>query len=561
MSRCTLAAMFGSNLLRWLYLARLTLATGIFAAALLVWTRPQIAPETTLVAALMLVLSLAFTVASFWYTHIAARQPGGNFLYAQALFDVLLVTAVVHITGRGESDFAPLYVLVIAEGALLLPLRGGFLVGALATLVYFADAVWGGGVAAALGGAAAERDLGGDVLIRMVIFGTIALATAWLGERVRRTGTQLGAVESALRQLRLDTSDILDTLDTGVVTVDDEGRLSYMNPAAEQLLGMRARDWLGRSALEQMERVAPGMSSVVQRTLGSRAPVRWYETHTRATPELRVLGVRSTTLERDQHPWVTVVLQDITDGKRAEALNRRAERLEAVAELAASLAHEIKNPLASIRSAVEQLTTPDGRLRMEDRGTLGTLVLTESDRLSRLLSGFIEFSRVELSERKMVDVSAVVRGAVEVARQHPDAAEAAPVRLHLPERLLVEGDADLLHRAVFNLVLNAIQHSPPDEAVTVAVDAVAQDALPPGADFTAGARISIADRGPGVRPEDAARVFDPFFTTRRGGSGLGLALVHRAVQAHEGLIFIDGGDGGGTTFTVYIPLRLRQVAG
>ena len=551
--------MFGPNLLRWLYLARLTLATGIFAAALLVWTRPLIAPETTLLATLMLVLSLAFTTGSFWYTHIAQRRPGGNFLYAQALFDVLLVTAVVHVTGRGESDFAPLYVLVIAEGALLLPLRGGFLVGALATLVYFADAVWGGALTVALGGIAEEPDRNADVLIRMVLFGVIALVTAWLGERVRRTGTQLGAIESELRQLQLDTSDILSTLDTGVVTVDDAGRLSYINPAAENLLGMRGRDWLGRPALEQIERAAPGMASVVERTLAGRQPIPWYETHTRSAPELRVLGLRTTTLERDEHPWVTVVLQDITDGKRAEALNRRAERLEAVAELAASLAHEIKNPLASIRSAVEQLTVPESRLRPQDRGTLGKLVLTESDRLSRLLSGFIEFSRVELRERKPVDLAAVARGAVEVAEQHPDAAHAAPVVLEAPRRLEVEGDADLLHRAIFNLVLNAIQHSPDDSPVRVELSSVAGDELPPRTDFRAGARIVVEDRGPGIRAEDLSRVFDPFFTTRKGGSGLGLALVHRAVQAHDGLIFIDGAQGRGTTFTVYLPLRSEGV--
>ncbi|MBW3553398.1 MAG: HAMP domain-containing histidine kinase, partial [Gemmatimonadetes bacterium] len=237
-----------------------------------------------------------------------------------------------------------------------------------------------------------------------------------------------------------------------------------------------------------------------------------------------------------------------------------AERLEAVAELAASLAHEIKNPLASIRSAVEQLTTPNDKLKKEDRGTLGRLVLTESDRLSRLLSGFIEFSRVELRERKLVDVPALVRGAVEVVAQHPDACDSAPVDLVVPYSLEVEGDADLLHRAVFNLVLNAIQHSPPDSAVRVEVAAVGEPDLPPGSDFGSGVRIVVADRGPGIRAEDIPRLFDPFFTTRTGGSGLGLALVHRAVEAHQGLIFVDGARGQGTTFTVYIPIRLRQVA-
>ncbi len=137
--------MFSTNaFLRWVYLARLTLAGGIFAAALLVWTQPQVAPEATLIATLMLVTALGFTAGSFWHTHVVGQKPSGNFLYAQALFDVLLVTAVVHVTGRTESELAPLFVLVITEGALLLPVRGGFLMGALAILLYFVDAVWGG---------------------------------------------------------------------------------------------------------------------------------------------------------------------------------------------------------------------------------------------------------------------------------------------------------------------------------------------------------------------------------------------------------------------------------
>lgn len=551
--------MFGPPFLRWLYLARLTLAAGIFAAALLVWTQPQVAPEVTLVATLLLVVTIAFTSGSFWYTHIARQPPGSNFLYAQAVFDVLLVTAVVHITGRGDSDFAPLYVLVIAEAALLLPLSGGFLVAALATLLYLADAVWGGELAQALGGQVEQRELGPDVLLRMILFAVLALVTGWLGERVRRTGTQLGAVESALRQLQLDTSDILGTLDTGVVTLDAAGTLSYMNPAAEQILGMRARDWLGRPTLDAMEGVVPGVAAVVKRTLTRQRPVRWYETHTRASADLRVLGVRTTTLERDDQPWVTVVLQDITDGKRAEALNRRAERLEAVTELAASLAHEIKNPLASIRSAVEQLTRPQERLEKEDRGTLGHLVMTESDRLSRLLSGFIEFSRVELRERKELDLGTVAREAVAVAEQHPDAADMPPVELDIPGAFQLQGDPDLLHRAVFNLVLNALQHSAPGDAVRVEVASASDYELPPGEEIGPSIRLKVIDAGPGIRPEDLNRVFDPFFTTRKGGSGLGLALVHRAVQAHDGLIFIDGANGRGTTFTVYLPTRLRQV--
>ena len=542
--------------LRWIYVARLTLAAGIFAAALLVWTQPQVRPEATLVATLMLVMTLGVTAGSYWKTHIAGQSPTPNFLYTQALFDVLLVTAVVHMTGRAESDFVPLYVLVITEGALLLPLRGGLLVGTLATLLYFADALWGSTVTVALGGVAGASELDASVFIRMGLFLAVAGATGWLGDRVKRTGSQLGEVESELRQLRLDTSDILGTLDTGVVTVDPEGRIVYMNSAAELLLGMGADEWLDRPALEAMDEAAPGLGRVVRRTLSARAPVRWYETHTRATDELRVLGVRSTALERDEHPWVTVVLQDITDGKRAEALHRRAERLEAVTELSASLAHEIKNPLASIRSAVEQLTGPAARLEGEDRGVLGRLVVTESDRLSRLLSSFIEFSRVRLHERTSVDLVKVVEEAVDVVRQHPEAEGRAGVRIDAAP-VNVEGDPDLLHRVVFNLALNAVQHSPHEAAVEVTVGPVADRELPPGVDFTTAAAVRVTDRGPGIDPDDLGRVFDPFFTTREHGSGLGLALVHRGVEAHGGSVVIDSVVGEGTTFSVYLPRRLE----
>jgi two-component system, NtrC family, sensor histidine kinase PilS len=546
-----------AGVLRWIYLARLALAAGIFTAAVLVWTQPDVGAETTLVASLALFAAVLFTAGSFWHTHMARKPASRSFLYSQVVFDVLLVTAVVHLTGRGGSEFAALYVVVIAEGALLLPLPGGFLIGALSALLYFADAVWGGSLTEALGGLAADPVLGPTVQTRMALFAALAVVMAILGERLRRTGTRLGAVESELRQLQLDTADILRTLDAGVITVDAGGALVYMNPAAQSLLGLRPESWLGRPVLEPLDHAAPGLASVVERTLATRRPVVWYETHAKAPPRIRLLGVRSTPLERAGEPWVTLVVQDITDGKRVEAANRRADRLGAVAELAASLAHEIKNPLASIRSAVEQLTRQGSRLGAEDRGVLGRLVLGESDRLSRLLSGFIEFSRVEVSERAEVDLATVVREAVEVARRHPDAQDGLAIRVDAPDQATVMGDRDLLHRAVFNLVLNAAQHSPPGGTVHVGLGPI-DPGHPHDGRFDGGVMVRVRDQGPGIPADVATQVFDPFFTTRAGGSGLGLALVHRAVEAHDGIILVDDAEGGGTVFTVLLPAPQPQ---
>jgi two-component system sensor histidine kinase PilS (NtrC family) len=272
----------------------------------------------------------------------------------------------------------------------------------------------------------------------------------------------------------------------------------------------------------------------------------------------RYLGVRTTVLERaETSPWVTAVFQDITDTKQIEDLMRRAERLQAVAELGASLAHEIKNPLASIRSAVEQIAS--SRLAERDATVLRALVLKESDRLTRLLSDFMEFSRLELRRWGSVDLCKVTRDAIGLVEQHPDAVRRACIQIELPtEPVVVAGDEDLLHRAIFNLVLNAVQHTGSDGKVTVELGRVAKRDMPSSVPLERPVRLVVTDTGPGIAPEAIGRIFDPFFTTRKGGTGLGLALVHRAVEAHQGMILVDGGPQHGAQFTVYLPAQAER---
>lgn len=227
-------------------------------------------------------------------------------------------------------------------------------------------------------------------------------------------------------------------------------------------------------------------------------------------------------------------------------------------ELSASLAHEIKNPLASIRSAVEQIG--QSRHATPDEKTLTSLIVRESDRLSRLLSEFLDFARVRVSRIQQVDAGGMVRGASELAGANPDRPQGVVVRVEeAPSAGAIDGDEDVLHRAVFNLVLNAVQASPPGGTVTVEVSPVAEADAPPGVRLTGGGvAIRIADRGPGIPADVRERMFDPFFTTRPGGSGLGLAVVHRAVESHGGYVFVDSEEGSGTRITVLLPRRHDQ---
>lgn len=544
-------------MLRWVYTGRMVVATAIFLAALAQWQpwAPEVSNDTAVVlATLALAGATLVTALGLWWVEFLGREPGRNFLYGQVIFDTLLVTVIIHVTQGVESPFAPLYILVIAAAALLVPLPGGMLVGALASILYLADLVYLHPTLRDF-----SEDLGNDALtafLRIGLFVVIAVVTAALGDRLRRTGSVLGVVESELRQLRLDTNDVLAAIDTGLLTMDGAGRLVHVNGAAIELLGLSAEEWRGRAVPDELDRLAPGLGTLVRRTASTRVPVSRYEIRRRVTEGDRYLGVRTTLLEREGVPWVTAVIQDITEGKQIEDLIRRAERLQAVAELGASLAHEIRNPLASIRSAVEQLAA--NRLNTADREVLRRLVVLESERLSRLLAEFMEFSQVEMRRWTSVDIGEVATQAIDLVIQHPDRGAETEVRLLRPQRpLIVDGDHDLLHRAVFNLVLNAVQHIGDRGTVTVELDQVVGRDLPPSVQLDAPICMTVRDTGPGIREEDIPRLFDPFYTTREGGTGLGLALVHRAVEAHRGTILVDGAHGG-ARFTVYLPAHVAR---
>lgn len=421
------------RVLQWVYLARLAAAGAIFLAAVLAW---EAASRTdSLIASLVFAVAMIVTVASALVTHVYRRAIAPGLLYAQIVFDVALVTAMVHLTWEGTySQFAPLYILVIAAAALLLPTRGVPLVAGLAILLYAGEAILVRGVGVTV-----------SVVVQLAIFGVVALGSAFIAARLREEGAGREVLAEELARFRLRQSEV-------------------------------------------------------------------------------------------------------------ERLHLRAERLGAVAELGASMAHEIKNPLASIRSAVEQLgqsprSSPDDRV-------LSSLVVRESDRLSRLLTGFLDFARAESPCNRRLDVLEIARNAAELAAAHPARPDGVRVEYDFPRgRLEVTGDEDMLHRAFFNLVLNALQASPAGTVVRLE----AATLLPQQLDWrvaafeTGAVAVRVIDAGPGVPETVRARLFDPFFTTKEGGSGLGLAIVHRAIEAHHGVVVVDDAELGGARFTVLLP--------
>ena len=534
-----------ARLTRWVYVARLSIAAAIFIAAAIASLKGPLQDSAQLlVASVTFIATALLTAASAFYGRRSKGPRHANFYYLQSILDLLVVTAVVHLTRdprTGASQFAALYILVIAAASLLLPANGGLLIALFGDVLYVADSIF------------STTAFTPDVWWQLAVFAFVALGSAYLSAKLQeaRTGT-----EDELAHARLQASDILFNIRSGVITIDASGRLLYANPMAEQLLGIELVEFLGQPVIAHIRSIAPELADVLARSATNRTRTTRAEGIISTVEKRFPIGVTTTYTDGDSQRTdrtATAIFQDISDQKRLDALRLRAERLEGIAELSASLAHEIRNPLASIRSAVEQLSRSP--FSGSDERTLANLIMRESDRLSRLLSEFLDFARVRVARMEPLDLADLVSGAVRLALEHPDRSKGVAIVSRVePGRFIIEGDEDLLHRAVFNLVLNAVQASPTDGEIIVEVCDAGPEQVGTGTAFANGAAaISVSDAGEGIAPDIRDRLFDPFFTTKPNGSGLGLAVVHRAIDAHRGLVLLES-SAAGTRFTVVLPL-------
>lgn len=526
------------GILQWVYLGRVVVAGVVFLAAAV--SVRNVSAGVILSLGIALSLALVVSGVSALYTHILGRRTGSTFVYTQALFDLALVTTIVHVTNGADSEYTSLYILVIAVAAVLLPLASSLLVTILASLMYIADIVWGH-----------PSQLTVAVFLQLLVFVAVAVATGWLASRVRVVGEETEVLQQEVRRLRHEADDILRNIGSGVLTVDGQGALVYCNPTAERMLDLPAGTWVGRPVMAALAERSEALAGAIRTAIDERRRSYRAEGVVEAGGRRYPIGLTTNVLDgRTDHPAVTAIFRDLSDQKRLDELKMRTERLEAVAELSASLAHEIKNPLASIRSSVEQLarSTQAG----EDERFLGQLVVRESDRLSRLLNEFIDFARVRVTEARPVDLARVIASALEVVRRHPDCRESAEFVVQA-EGVEVEGDEDLLHRVVANLVLNAVQAATGPVRITIEARPARAPELPAGVSLEAPVLLRVSDTGPGIPLDLRDRLFDPFVTGRVGGSGLGLAIVQRAVLAHQGLVFVESTAGHGTAFTILLP--------
>jgi two-component system sensor histidine kinase PilS (NtrC family) len=528
------------RLLRGFFWARLGIALLLLAVAPIIPEELKPGSQVSVVAVCLLVVVASSGLLLF----LAPLAKPDRIAWLVGVLDAALITAIVAATGGARSIFAFLYVLSVTGACVLLSRAGGLAIAAVSSALY-TGLVFGRTVfpVTALF-EAPEETTALEVLTMFLNTGTfmiVAIVAGGLAERFHATREELETQRRDLRDIEAFKNLVFQSVGTGLIAIDQQRRITAFNRAAEAITGVQERHAVGRAweqlfgdrlPLDDIERAVgtptrtpPRRETLLPRADGTTIPVRM---------------TFSALCDGDgSRVGLICACEDLSAIRSMEEQMRQADRLATLGRMAANIAHEIRNPLASLTGAIEVLASSEAT--GETRERLGQIVLKESGRLNEIIRGFLEYARPAPLVRAPVSVSEHL-DEVLVLLEHRAGPGTLKIVREFPPGLVWSVDAQQFRQAVWNLCLNAFE------------------AMPGGGELRVGATASgkhlevrIADTGEGIAPTDLDHVFEPFFSTKPDGSGLGLALVDRIVRDHGGRIEVQTAPGAGTTFTLSIP--------
>ena len=475
----------------------------------------------------------------------------------QVWIDVVLITALVHYTGGIKSLFAFVYIFPVLAAAILLSRRSSLLLAGGSSILYGAlinIQLYGLTKRAqflSTGSTAHDPAYAFlQLFVNSVAFLLVALLGSQLAERLKEAGRELEARRIDLRNLRTLHQDIVEHIPSGVVTLDLDGKIVSLNRGAQRIIGVTAEQIRDKSWRETPFGGIKGLETFFSAPMSIFGGLSQELEITRQDGQSIPIGINLTPMKSSEGRLVGLVgiFQDLTERKKTEARLRQADRLATAGQLAAGLAHEVRNPLAAISGCIEL---------MKEAGTakpqLLDIVLREAERLKLVTGQFLDFAKPTLASQKRCNLVALVAEAVSLLEKSCDSAH--PVTFSIQqeaEEVMAAGDPDQLKQALWNLGLNAIQAMQMGGQLNFAIR---HHGSTNGGGWVA---IELTDTGRGIPPGEVERIFDPFYTTRPGGTGLGLAITQKIIDNLGGRIEVISKEGSGSTFRVLLKQALGE---
>ena len=542
----------GSKL--WMLIVGRLVAAVLLLIASALWTREQLGAldrdgwhGTLPIFLAVVLLSTCYAIARRFNSRL--RLQAAIELFA----DVSLVTWLVWATGDVTSPYTVLYIIIIALSSLLLGPRAAIVTSVGCAVAFTSISLFAAtGILprfARLALATSNIKTIQTIGLNDVAFLVVGLLAARLAERQSRYDVELTETTQTLANLRALHERIVESIRSGVITTDLEGRIYTFNTAAEDITGYRANDVRGQDATiffgELDERVKHSL-----RAAAAGEPTPRFEADCLSSDGLHLrlgFGISPLFSEVGETTGLVITFQDLTDVRAMEETSRRQDRLAAVGRVAAGIAHEIRNPLAAMRGAIQVLHS-DAQANTSG-AELMEIILRESDRLNKIIADFLTYARPRMGAFARVDLREPLNETLTLLRHSPEVTEAHILADASPdEPVMVDADSARLKQVFWNLARNAIQAMPSGGTLRVEMRRTSAGRI----------RIMFRDNGNGMTPEQVERLFEPFSSSTSGGTGLGLSIVYQIIRDHGGTINVRSREGEGTTISMELPESRRQ---
>jgi two-component system sensor histidine kinase PilS (NtrC family) len=539
----------------WLIAIRVAISTLLLGGAIVVQLT---SPGSFPVEPLFLLIGSIYALNILWCLSLKWVERSRWLVDVQLACDALIVSGFIAITGGITSYFAALYLLPIAAASSVQFRRGGLMVAVLSALLYVGIVLTQYfGLAGLLGVPSLDQ---GITLppqriavymagLNVFLYFSIAFLSGSLADRLQHAGARLERASTQIADLQAFNQHVIDSLISGLATTDPEGRILTFNRAAEAITGLSASSVVGRR-IEDVLELPPNVAADLHGSAGLGRGRR-IETSFRTGDGRQIeLGFTATHLQTPGgNAGLLFTFQDVTDIKRLERDARLRQRLAAVGEMAAGIAHEIRNPLASMSGSI-QILRQELPLS-EEQAQLMDIVLRESERLNDTIRSFLAYARPQRFSIARLDVRRVLNDAALLLRNSAEVHEGHIIDVEVPaSEVAFEADENQIRQIVWNLATNGLRAMRTGGHLRLRAHV---EALPDGGQELV--VLEVSDEGVGIPAEDLDAIFQPFRGNFAKGTGLGLAIVHRIVSDYNGEIQVSSTPGRGTTVSVRLPVR------
>jgi len=509
-------------------------------------------------------LSLFYLVTIFYAIFLKKVKDLRQFTFIQIVLDHLFITGLIYFTGGKESFFTITYIFSILGSSFIFYRRGAFFSASFSTFLYgllllFQLHRWINPLGQPSFYDASQIFY--SLILYMATFYIIAFLSSTLSEELKKKKRELIQKQDDYNQLETFNRNIIQSLDSGLLTTDLSGKINFLNRTAEKILTKSGEGLKSASIYELFPKISEVIDEVKKKASDHFSDYQRYQTlFSNDNGRNIYLGFSISPLTDPNGSLIghTLIFQDITKFKEMEEQMKRFDKMAAIGLLAAGMAHEIRNPLASLSGSIQMLKSE--LLLDQNQKQLMEIILRESERLNALITDFLLFAQPPQTNKRLSQISKLIEETIDLFIHSPSFHEG--IRIHRPlshANTQTMIDPDQMKQVFWNLLMNATQAMSNGGEIRIHLEK--QNGTGWETTFPVNTqkkekewvKISIADSGSGIAEQDREKIFEPFFTTKETGTGLGLSIVHKIIENHNGVIQVESEVGKGSKFTIFLP--------